>query len=60
MPQTPPEKQTSPVGGKVSSESVRNAGAEAMRIADAAAQLSAEDLAQLRQYIDRHHQKLFQ
>jgi hypothetical protein len=41
-------------------DTARNAGAEGARIATIASQLSQEDLEQLRQYIDRHHPKLFQ
>lgn len=60
MSQIPPEQKASPASAKSSTESLRNAGAEGLRIADAASQLSADDLEQLRQYIDRHHPKLFQ
>jgi hypothetical protein len=41
-------------------DATRNAAAEKARIANIASQLSAEDLEQLRQYIDRHHPKPFQ
>jgi len=54
-----PEHDASEPGRK-ESEPTRNAGAEGARIANIASQLSPEDLEQLRQYIDRHHPKLFQ
>lgn len=41
-------------------DTARSAAAEGARIATIASQLSAEDLEQLRQYINRHHPKLFQ
>jgi hypothetical protein len=60
MSQVPPEQKTSAASAKVSPDTLRNAAGEGMRIADAASQLSAEDLEQLRRCIERHHPKLFQ
>ena len=59
MSQTPTEQKSSEAG-RNEPEPARSAGAEGARIANIASQLSPEDLEQLRQYIDRHHPKLFQ
>jgi hypothetical protein len=56
---TPPDQK--PVEqARNEADTARSAAAEGARIATIASQLSAEDLEQLRQYIDRHHPKLFQ
>lgn len=59
MSHIPPEQPTSEQGRK-ESEAMRKGAAEGAQIASIASQLSPEDLEALRQYIDRHHPKLFQ
>jgi hypothetical protein len=59
MPNIPSEKKGAEKGRNEAADAQR-ASAECRRIADIASQLSQEDLNQLRQYIDRHHPKLFQ
>ena len=59
MPVNPPDQK--PVEqARNETDTARSAAAEGARLATIASQLSQEDLAQLRQYIDRHHPKLFQ
>lgn len=60
MPRIPLEEKRPEQNRKESPDWLRNGSAEGTRIASIASQLSPEDLEQLRQYIDRHHPKLFQ
>lgn len=58
MSNLPENKSTEPQRSQASDP--RAPSAEGHRIATIASQLSAEDVEQLRQYIDRHHPKPFQ